>query len=301
MLKRSIIAIFLIFQASILLAQEFNCRVSVSTPQIQGTDRRIYQTLQTSLFEFINQKKWTNYDFRVEERIECTMMITIKDRISTDEFKATINVQLRRPIYKTSYNSVLLNYIDRDFVFQYVEHETLEFQENTHTSNLTSVVAFYCYIMLGLDFDSFSLNGGTQFYEKAQSVVNAAQSAPERGWKGFESLKNRYWLAENLLNSSYAPIREFLYTYHRLGLDQMSENVEMGRSEITRSLDLLRKASREKPGLFLLQLMMEAKRDELVNIYSQASPMDKTKAVNTLKEIDPSNSGKYQKILQKDQ
>lgn len=298
MTKFNLIILFILLPILSLRSQEFNCSITVSTPQIQGTDRNIYQTLQTSLYEFVNQRKWTNYNFRIEERIECTMMITIQDRISTDEFKGTINVQLRRPVYKTGYNSVLLNYIDRDFKFNYVEHQTLEFQDNAHTSNLTSVVAFYCYIMLGLDFDSFSPNGGTPFYEKAQAVVNAAQNAPERGWKGFESLKNRYWLVENLLNSSYAPIRQFLYAYHRKGLDQMSDNLEMGRSEITQSLDFLLKASREKPGLFLLQLMMDAKADEFVNIYSQASPMDKTKAVNNLKEIDPGNGQKYQKILQ---
>lgn len=295
--------IILVIMATLLAtswsrAQEFNCSISVSTPQIQGTDRNIYQTLQTALYEFVNQKKWTNYNFKVEERIECTMMITIQERISTDEFKATINVQLRRPIYRTSYNSVLLNYIDRDFTFRYVEYETLDFQDNTHTSNLTSVIAYYCYIMLGLDFDSYSMNGGTQFFEKAQNVVNAAQNAQERGWKAFESLRNRYWLAENLLNSSYSPIREFLYRYHRSGLDQMAENVEMGRTEITQSLESLRKASREKPGLFLLQLVLDAKRDELINVYSQASPMDKTKAVNVLSEIDPANSNTYRKITQ---
>jgi len=293
---RIILITLLLFSSLILKAQEFNCTISVSSPQVQGTDRSVYQTLQKSLYEFVNQRKWTNYNFRVEERIECTMMITVSDRISTDEFRGTLNVQLRRPVFKTSYNSVLLNYIDKDFTFRYVEYETLEFQDNTFTSNLTSVIAYYCYIMLGLDFDSFSPNGGTQFYEKAQAVVNSAQSAPDRGWKAFESLKNRYWLVENLLNSSYAPIRQFLYTYHRTGFDQLSENVEMGRSEVTQSLEYLRKASREKPGLFLLQLMMDAKRDELIKLYSEASPMDKTKAINILKEIDPANASKYDQI-----
>lgn len=300
MLKKSFLVLTFILPGILTFAQEFNCSITVSSPQIQGTDRSVYQTLQSSLYEFVNQRKWTSYSFRGEERIECTMMITVKERISTDEFKATINVQLRRPIYKTSYNSVLLNYIDKDFIFRYVENETLEYQDNAHTSNLTSVIAYYCYIMLGLDFDSYSPNGGTMYYEKAQAVVNTAQSAPESGWKAFESLKNRYWLVENLLNSSYSPIRQFLYSYHRMGLDQMADNVEMGRSEITQSLDFLRKASREKPGLFLLQLITDAKRDEFINVYSKASPMDATKAMNTLKEIDPANSSKYDKITQSD-
>lgn len=225
------------------------------------------------------------------------MMITVSDRISTDEFKGTINVQLRRPIYKTSYNSVILNYVDKDFQFKYLEGQTLEFNENSYTSNLTSTVAFYIYMFLGLDFDTYSKNGGTPYYQKAQNIVNAAQNSPERGWKAFETLKNRYWLVENLMNSKYSGLREALYRYHRLGLDVMTENMDIGRSAISESIDLLKMVNREQPGLFALQLFLEAKGDEIVNIFSQASPMDKTRVVNTLKEIDPANSQKYQKIL----
>jgi hypothetical protein len=295
---KTIIFLFFLLVTAEAEAQEFNCSVSVSSPEVEGTDRNIYNTLQRSLYEFINQRKWTNYVYTVEERIECTMMITIKERISTDEFKAQINVQLRRPVYKTSYNSVLLNYIDKDFTFRYLENQTLDYSDNAFASNLTSVVAFYCYILLGLDFDSFTPNGGTPYYEKAQAVVNAAQNAQERGWKAFESLRNRYWMAENLLNPSYSMIRDFYYNYHRLGLDQMSDNLEIGRSEIANCVELLRKASREKPDLFILRLVLEAKSDELVNVFSQASPMDKTKVVNILNEIDPANAGKYQKIME---
>lgn len=294
---RVIILSLILFITASSSAQEFNCSISVSSPEVEGTDRSIYNTLQRSLYEFVNQKKWTNYSYTVEERIECTMMITIKERISTDEFKAQINVQLRRPIYKTSYNSVMLNYIDKDFTFRYLENQTLEYSDNAYASNLTSVVAYYCYILLGLDFDSYSPYGGTPYYEKAQAVVNAAQNAQERGWKAFEGLRNRYWMVENLLNPSYSPIRDFYYNFHRIGLDQMTDNLEIGRSEITNSIDLLQKASREKPDLFILRLVLEAKSDEIVNIYTQASPMDKTKVVNILREIDPANTSKYQKIL----
>jgi len=239
----------------------------------------------------------TNYELRHEEKIECTMMITVSDRISTDEFKGTINIQLRRPIYRTSYNSVVLNYIDKDFQFKYLEGQNLEFNENTYTSNLTSTIGFYIYMFLGLDFDTYSKNGGTPYYQKAQNIVNSAQNSPERGWKAFETLKNRYWLVENLLNPKYAGLRDFLYKYHRTGLDVMTENMDIGRSAISESIDLLKMVNREQPGLFALQLFLEAKGDELVNIFSQASPMDKTRVVNTLKEIDPANSQKYQKIL----
>lgn len=207
-----------------------------------------------------------------------------------------MNIALRRPVYKSSYNTALLNYIDKDFEFKYVEFQALEYSDNVFTSNLTSAIAYYMYMFLGLDGDSFSRFGGAPYYEKAQNIVNMGQNAREKGWKAFESQKNRYWMIENLTNPAYSSVREAMYKYHRLGLDVMSDDVEAGRVAITESLELLRKANRERPGLFILQLFLEAKRDEIVNIYSQASPMDKTKAVNILKEIDPANSSKYDKI-----
>ncbi len=280
-----------------LKAQEINCQVSVSARQVEGSEKEVFRTLQTAIYEFMNNRKWSPYSFKIEERIECTILINITERISTDEFKGTLNIVLRRPVFKTNYNSVMLNHVDRDFQFSYVEFEPLEFSETTFTSNLTSTLAFYTYIFLGLDFDSFQKFGGTPFYEKAQSIVNAAQNATEPGWKAFEGTKNRYWLLENLTNSSYAPLREFLYKYHRQGLDMMFDNLETGRSNIAEALKLLERANQERPGLFLTQLILEAKRDEIISIFSEAGPMEKPEVVNILKEIDPANSSKYQKIM----
>lgn len=282
----------------LVLGQEFNCQVQVNAPQVEGSEKKIFQTMQQALYEFVNNKKWTNYIYRPEERIECSMMITVSERLSSDQFNAKINIVLKRPVYKTSYNTTLLNYLDKDFSFKYVEFEPLDFNDDTYTSNLTSTVAFYLYIFLGVDADSYSRFGGTPYYEKARAVVTAAQNAPERGWKAFESMKNRYWLVENMLNNVYSPLREGIYQYHRLGLDIMTENIDLGRSGINDCLENFQRAGREKPGLFILQLMMDAKRDELINAYSQASPMDKTKAINILKELDPANSSKYQQIMQ---
>ncbi len=279
-----------------ILAQEINCQVSVSARQVEGSEKEVFRTLQTSIYEFMNNRKWSPYSFKVEERIECTILINITERISTDEFKATLNLVLRRPVFKSNYNSVMFNYIDRDFQFSYSEFEPLEFNETTFTSNLTSTLAFYTYIFLGLDFDSFQKFGGTPFYEKAQSIVNAAQNAAETGWKAYESTKNRYWLLENLTNSSYAPLREFLYKYHRQGLDLMFDNIETGRANVSESLKLIEQANKERPGLFLTQLILDTKRDEIINIFSGANAMEKPEVVNLLKEIDPANSSKYQKI-----
>ena len=247
----------------------------------------------------MNNKRWTNYQFKLEERIECTMLIQISERLSVDEFKGTMNVVLRRPVYKSSYNSILLNHVDKDIQFNYVEFEPLDFQESAITSNLTAILAYYAYILIGLDFDSFSLYGGTPFYEKAQTIVNMAQNLPQKGWKSFESMRNRYWLAENFNNTSYNKIRQFIYQYHRQGLDLMAENVDQGRTNIIESLELMRQAYRDKPNSFLLQLILDAKRDEFINILTGAPDQDKVKAVNLLKEIDPANSTKYQTVLTK--
>ncbi len=293
-----IFILFLILSLPALVrSQEFICQVSVNSPQVEGTEKKVFQTLQTQLYEFINNRKWTNYIYKPEERIECSIMITITDRVSTDQFKAKANIVLQRPVYKTSYNTNLLNLVDKDFDFKYVEYESLDYSDDAFTSNLTSMIAYYVYIMLGVDADSFSKFGGTPYFEKARGVVNAAQNTPEKGWKAYESLKNRYWLVENLMNSSYSQFREGIYSYHRTGLDVMSENMDLGRVGINDCLEYVQKVNREKTGLYIIQLFVDAKRDELINIYTQAAPMDKTKAINMLKEIDPANSSRYQAIM----
>ncbi|MDO9257043.1 MAG: DUF4835 family protein [Bacteroidales bacterium] len=294
---RKLIIFLIICSPAFARAQEFMCQVSVNSPQVEGSEKKVFQSLQTQLYEFVNNRKWTNYIYKPEERIECSIMITVTERVSSDQFKGKVNIVLKRPVYKTSYNSDLLNLVDKDFDFKYVEFEPLEYNDDAYTSNLTSMVAYYLYVMLGIDADSFSKLGGTLYYEKARAAVNAAQNSSDRGWKAFESLKNRYWLVENLLNNAYSPFRDGLYSYHRTGLDLMSENMDLGRSGVNDCLENLQKVNREKTGLYITQLFLDAKRDELINIYSQAAPMDKTKIVNMMKEIDPANSSKYQQIM----
>jgi hypothetical protein len=295
---RKLIIFLIIVLPFVAKAQEFMCQVSVNSPQVEGTEKKVFQTLQSELYEFVNNRKWTNFVYKTEERIECSIMITITERISSDQFKAKVNVVLQRPVFKTSYNTNLLNLVDNDFNFKYVEFEPLVYNDDAYTSNLTSMVAYYVYIMLGMDADSFTKFGGTPYFEKARAVVNAAQNSPDRGWKGFESQRNRYWLVENLMNNSYSGFREGIYAYHRAGLDLMSENIDMGRSGVNDCLENIQRVNREKTGIYIVQLFIDAKRDELINIYSQAAPMDKTKTINLLKEIDPANGSKYQQIMQ---
>lgn len=298
MLFKKYFFVFILSLAGVsLFGQEILCTVQVASPRIEGTDRRVFESMQTAIFEFINNRNWTNYSFKTEERIECSILITIDERVSVDEFKGKINLILRRPVYNSAYDTPLLNYVDNDFQFEYIEFQPLDYAENTYTSNLTSVLAYYINIFLGLDFDSFSLYGGTQFFESAQTIVNNAQNSAYGGWKAFENTRNRYWLVENLLNPAYQSLRKFSYEYHRNGLDIMSDNAAEGRSHITRNLNLLRTTYNERPGLFLLQLLVEAKRDEFINLYSEGSNTEKTNAINILSEIDPANSSKYQGIL----
>ena len=295
---RYAIMLFLSLSSMVLTAQEFNCSVQVSSAQVEGTEKKIFETMQQAVYEFVNNRKWTNMAYKPEERIECTILITINERVSSDMFKGKLNLVLQRPVYKTSYNTNILNYVDKDFDFNYIEFQNLDFTPEAFTSNLTSVLAFYINVFLGLDADTYSKFGGTPYYEKAQSIINTAQNAPEKGWKAYENQKNRYWLVENLQNAAYSGVREGLYDYHRLGLDVMSENMELGRSSVTECIELFRKVNRERPGLFILQLMLDAKRDEIINIYSQAAPTDKAKVIAVLKEIDPANGSKYQKIME---
>lgn len=279
-------------------SQELQCMVQISSPGMSETDRQILQTLQSSIYEFMNQRNWTNYQFKPEERIEASILITVNEKVGSDEFRGSIQVQSRRPIFNSSYASPVLNHNDRDFTFRYVEHQSLEFADNTFTSNLTSVLAFYAYVIIGFDFDTFTLNGGTPYFEKAQNVVNLAQNAPERGWKSFESQRNRYWLMENIFNSQYSNIRQALYTYHRLGFDRMTDNMDMARGEVVNALEMLQRVHRQRPGSYLMSILMTTKGDELINLFSDAPAMEKNQVVQILSEIDPANSSRYRRITQ---
>ncbi|HNQ62047.1 MAG TPA: DUF4835 family protein [Bacteroidia bacterium] len=291
----SIIICFIYFNGS--QAQELNCSVSVLSPQIQASDKTIYETLQTSIREFMNNRTWTNDQFLNQERIECSIIITISERTSVDAFKANIQIQSRRPVYQSSFYAPLFNHQDNDFSFKYIQDQVLELDEADITSNLTAVLAYYAYLIIGLDYDSFSPEGGTPYFVKAQNIVNNSTRLAERGWKAFESSRNRYWITENLLNSSFSPLRITMYNYHRRGLDKMTDNALEARQVISESLKDLRRVYADKPNSFLMQVFFNAKADEIVNIYSQAQIDEKNQIVPILSLIDPANTLKYQGIL----
>jgi len=277
-------------------AQELNCSVNVSSGQISGSDKSVYDKLQTSVREFLNNRHWTNDKYLNQERIECSMLINITQRISTDQFAATLQIQSRRPVYKTSYNSTMINHQDPDFTFTYVEDQLIDFTETGNRSNLTSVLAYYAYLIIGMDYDSFSPNGGNIYFIKAQSIVTDAQNFPDKGWKAFENTTNRYWITENLFNNYFKPLRDCFYTYHRLGLDMMSDNLPESRAKMAEALKALKKVANDQPNSILMKFFFNAKADEIVNLFTPAFADEKNPLVAILNEVDPGNIAKYSAI-----
>lgn len=277
-------------------AQEMNCSVQISARQIEGTDRDAFKEMQQAIYEFVNSTTWSNYDFKIEERIDCTLLLTLSKRISSDTYEGKLNLVLKRPVFNSNYSTTILNHEDNKVTFTYVEGEPLTFDPNSHTGNLSSLIAYYMYIFLGLDADTFSPLGGTPYYLKAQTVVQNAQGASEPGWKAFESSKNRYWLVENLLNPQFKSLRQSIYQYHRLGLDLLYDKADKARSNINESLKMALKTDKAQPGSFLMRLYLDAKREELINIFSEGNPTIKSEAANTLKTLDPIHSDQYSKI-----
>ena len=300
MLKRIAFFIVAFTIYSSTFGQELRCNIQVVSSQIQGTNKQVFQTLQTAIYEFMNNTAWTNHVFTNEERIDCNILINLQDH-SGDEFKGSIQVQSRRPVFNTSYNTAVLNFKDDNLKFNYVEFEPLEFSITEHKSNLTSLLAYYAYIIIGLDYDTFSLLGGTEYFQNSEKIVTNAMNATEKGWKAFESRKNRYWLVENILNDRYKGLREFSYRYHRLGLDVMESKEAKGREEIAESLNLLQKIYRQKPDpyLFFYELVMSAKSDEIINVFSESFMAEADRVYKILVEIDPARSDKYKKIKEK--
>ncbi|MEN8157486.1 MAG: DUF4835 family protein [Bacteroidota bacterium] len=301
-MRKSVITVFVLFISVFASGQELRCNVQVNHTKVQGTNVQVFQTLQNAIYEFMNNRVWTDHVYTMEERIVCNLMFNITEQISADEFKGTLSIQASRPVYNTNYTTPMLNFMDSHIRFRYVEFSPLEFDLNSNTSNLTSLLAFYAYYILGLDYDSFSLMGGTPFFTNAERIVLNAQNAPEAGWKPLDDLshKSRYWLVKDVLDAEYEPLREFNYRYHRLGLDTMDDKVAEGRAEITNSLELLQTLYRNRPDpyMYLLSLVFTAKADEIIKVYSESYPEERNRAHQILTEVDKPNATKYKAILE---
>lgn len=297
LLKVFVLSLMILSNGASCFSQELNCNIILDTDQIQTTEKEIFQDMQVAFREFMNNRKWTNDIFKSEERINCNLFITFTQMPSIGNFKATVQTQSVRPVYGTGYESILLNFVDKQWSFNYTESQPLNFNENNFTDDITSLLAFYAYIIIGYDYDSFSKFGGTEYYEKALNIVNNAQQSPATGWRAFDGTKNRYWLIEDLMNQQMLPFREGLYIYHRLAFDNMVKNPEQSRTQIITVLNKIKKVEDIKPGTYLVRTFFDSKTDEIVNVFTEASLQQKQKAFNLLRVLDPTNMDKYQKIM----
>lgn len=288
-----------------LSAQELLARITINSSRVSSqTDKKVFQTLQTALHNFLNNRKWTPETFQPNERINCNFLLNITQAAESNVYKATLTVQAARPVYNTSYETPLINFMDESLTFKYVEYQAIEFNENRISgtdalaSNLSATLAFYVYIILGLDFDSFTLRGGDVYFQKAQNIVNNSPEGRDvSGWRAFDGLRNRYWLMENLTNNRYALIHDAFYSYYRLGLDFMYENEAAGRTAILNTINLLTTVNNDIPNSMIIPFFFQGKANELVRVFKKASPQEKQQAQEMLVKLDITNANLYKQEL----
>lgn len=281
-------------------AQELNCEVTINTEQLQQTaDKRLFTDMRNQIFNFMNNTRWTNDVYKLEERINCKLFITITSMPEIGSYRANVQVISSRPVYGTSYETIVLSNIDKDWAFEFTDAQPLQFSENSFTSNLASLLSFYAYLVIGMDMDTFAEKGGSRAYDRAVDVMNnvVAQGQNNPGWKAFEGTRNRYWLVTNLQDPQMDAVRTALYTYHRQGMDVFATKPEDTRVNILNALRGIQQVSRLKPGTALVRDFFEAKSGELVNVMRGASPADKQAAFTILSEVDPTNTSTYEGIL----
>ena len=304
MRKLSILFICIVL-AQFLKAQELSARVSVVSSRVgNNVSPNVFRTLQAALNNFINNKKWTSDNFAATEKIECSFLLNLESTSDINVYNASLTVQAARPVYNTSYVSPIINYKDENFTFKYVEFQQLEFNENrvsgsdAQGSNLTAVLAYYIYMILAFDYDSYAPRGGDAYFQKAQNVVNNAPDGRGiSGWKPFDGVRNRYWLVENMLNSRYTIMHDVYYNYYRMGMDKLYEDETNARVEILNVLNLLNNFNTDNPNKMINQFFFQGKATELIKVFSKAPQQDKARASELLQQMDLTNAAKYKDEL----
>ncbi|TXC76150.1 type IX secretion system protein PorD [Luteibaculum oceani] len=289
---------FTLFLPHIAWGQELNATVQVTYERVkaQATNPRIFETLERTAQEFLNNTKWGGDDFQLEERIQCSFLFTI-DKISGNTYEGSIQVTSSRPVFNSNYSTTLLNHKDNDFTFSYTENAPIIFTPNQFKDNLSSVLAYYAYLVLAMDYDSFSREGGKAYFTLAQRVVANAQNAGFDGWRSSEGVRNRFWIVDNALQEAFKPIRDCVYEYHRQGLDQMYSNTEDARKTIIEALKKLERVHAVKPLSINMQIFFNAKSQEIINIFDASPAQEKESLLSLLGKLDPSNLSKYQKLV----
>jgi hypothetical protein len=297
MIRKSLFLSLLTLTSMLAWSQELNCTVSINSTQVQTSDRAIFRDMKNAIEQFMNTRKWTNDTYRNAEKINCNMLITITKMPSIGNFSASVQVQSARPVYNTNYTSLVFNFADRDWEFEYIESLPLEYNDNAFTSNLTSMLAFYAYMIVGIDYDTFSELGGTPYFQRAQQLVNNAQQANRPGWAALGSNRNRYWVIENYNNSQMTDLRKALYSYHRLGLDTFDKDPDKSRETILKGLRDIKKIRDINPNAIIVISFLDAKGKELANIFSSGNIQIRREAYDIITSIDPSNRSNYEKII----
>lgn len=299
-MKRLLLGILVLLVAAGAYAQELNCNLQINASQVQSANKQLIETLQKELNDFMNNRHWTTAVYGISERIDCNFMITVKS-LSENQFTTELQVQARRPVYNSSYNTSILNFKDDNFNFSYVEFDPIEINTSTYESNLTAVLAYYAYIIIGLDMDSYAKLGGTECFRQAEHIVNLMQSKSDAnealGWKAFESNRNRYALINNLMDERFRAFREFFYLYHRQGLDEMVQNVANARARIAEALPVLRETNRMQPSAVAITSFLDAKNDELIHIFSKkGTDKEKNSVYEVLTDVNPTLTSRYEAI-----
>ncbi len=301
-MKKTFLILLLFVQSLSGLTQELNCQVNIqSAPALQvgPVENETFDELESAIYDYMNTTKWTSDIFEIEERINCNILITMTDLPTTTTFKGKIQVQSSRPVFNTGYNSTVFNHVDADFAISYLRNSAILPMSNyQYRDNLSALLSFYAYMILGYDYDTYSLKGGDPYFKAAQQIANNAKNSGDEGWSASASKKrNRFWMVDNVLQPVFAPLRNAYYNYHRLGLDEFYNDQSIGRKKILETLQSLDKVQRSRPGSMNLQLFLTSKTAELINIFSQSEMKEKNAAVSILKKLDPVNSSNYQEIL----
>jgi hypothetical protein len=290
--------LFLSLGAHFIQAQELNCNVTIIPPRVITTDAEIFKTMEGVIEEFMNSRKWTKDSWDSKERIDCSIQITVEQQVSSRQFQGSIQVSSSRPVFNTDYKSTMLSINDKNFGFSYQDNANLQWSQDQHRDNLTSVLAYYAHLILAMDYDSFAPEGGTEHFLMCQTIVTNAQNAPEDGWKASQKgQQNRYWIIENILSQSFKPLRDALYNYHRQGLDLLYYDIEKGRNTMASALEGLRAIHKIRPSSYNLQIFFYGKADEIINVFKPAPADVKQPIYELCKLVDPGNIAKYERIM----
>ena len=289
-------SIFILLIGFTVHSQELNCLVKINSQSLTNSNQSVFKTLESSLTDFVNKTRWTNKKFKQNEKIDCTIFITVSS-YGSDQFVATIQVGSSRPIYNSSYVSPVLNFNDKDFSFKYVEYENLTYNPNSFDSNLISVIAYYANVIIGLDADTYELNSGKEYYQQAQEIVNIAQQSSYKGWSQNDGgNQNRFFFVNDLMSGTYDPIKAALYNYHINGLDVMADNANKGKEGVKLALLNLEKMNAVRPNAFLTRVFFDAKADEISSVFSGGPQIKITDLVDSLNKVSPLNSSKWSAI-----